>query len=275
MHITLNWSHEGTTIYVQMANDAAYIRAVGAPSTERRVFVSEDGVFLSIETTPAMDLFDTFIKVQGNVVFGYPAIMVWERVLRASNMVLDHVASIGDDYMLKVLLTNQVLSMLVTGFEVYCEDRFVEMAEEGRTADEDLLSKKLLTKQAKDGNVASEIRDQALRAGIPFIEAFVKDNRINFQSLTECKEAYKAAFGIRFGQMGLPNTVLEQVRRYLHYRHRIIHVSPYIADFNESQTDVTPIFAGVELAGSATKVFDTFVKALHARSLQVPGPSGA
>ncbi len=50
-----------------------------------------------------------------------PALNAWQEVTRAAKLIQDHINGENADYLFKTLLANQIISMLVTGFEVYLQ----------------------------------------------------------------------------------------------------------------------------------------------------------
>lgn len=276
MRVTLSWSHAGTSLLVQFPNDSTLIRGDGACSTEKHLIVGEDGNVGTVFTPPGMEIMSVRANLGGKLILTYPAIMAWRELTKAVKLLLEHQRTAIDDYLLKILLANQALSMLVTGYETYCEDRFVEMAQEGRLADFNKLAAKFLNRPDRERGIAVQIIQQASREGASPVVEFVRQDRINFQNFGKAKTAYAAAYGVRFGEIGVANSVLEDVQRFTGYRHRIVHVSPMLGVHNESEVpEETPILAGFDLSSAALYTYNTFIIALHERTLLVEGPSGA
>ena len=66
-----------------------------------------------------------------------------------------------------------------------------------------------------------------------FLEVCIKNN---FQNYEQCKDAYNRAFGVKFGDIGFPNIQLEKLRKFLRYRHRIIHQSSLMTILNQPES---------------------------------------
>lgn len=195
------------------------------------------------------------------------AIATWVDAAQAAQLLLDHLRQIGDDEeQLTIILANQILAILVTGYETYCEKRFIELIVAGRPLDYARLNRKLV-REAKQGAYAG-IELAELPHTHAFAKAIIKRYRINFQDYENGKRAYTAAFGLRFGALGLPNQTLQALQTWLRYRHRIIHVSPLLAILNDpASPQEAPVYAGVLVAAAAMEVFNTFISALHAQTL--------
>jgi hypothetical protein len=196
------------------------------------------------------------------------ALDAWESAAKAALMLLDHVErQIDVESSLYIILANQTLAIIVSGYEAYCERRFGELIIAGCPIDYARMDRKLVP-QAKQGDDVGIERHDATRS-VAFARQIIRRYRINFQDFENGKRAYTAAFGIRFGDLGLSPGALEALQVYLRYRHRIVHVSPLLAVLNAPEDDVTgPVFASAATVKSALLVFDGFIQALHRRTLE-------
>jgi hypothetical protein len=71
---------------------------------------------------------------------------------------------------------------------------------------------------------------QAVAAGQSIFAAVVENARINFQNFDDLKCAFRVSYGIKLGELGVGGDVLAELRRLIGYRHRIVHVSPLLAN---------------------------------------------
>ncbi len=202
------------------------------------------------------------------------ALSAWEAAAAAARLLLDHMRGHVDERsLLRIILANQTLAVVVSGYEAYCERRFGELILAGCAIDYDRMDRKLVP-QAKQGDDAGiEWRDTARTPA--FARQIIRRYRINFQDYENGKRAYTAAFGIRFGDLGLPPGDLEAVQVYLRCRHRIIHVSPMLETLIAPADNAGEIvIAGVATAKAALATFDRFIRALHQRTLDMEKPAG-
>lgn len=273
LKLAFTWSHEGTTLYVGPADEPSTpLRGEGARSTGRQLLVTTDGRVIQIGDD-GLEVFGVRMFVAGKQVLQSPAASAWEEVTKASKLLLEHLKQDINDQMLRVLLANQVLSMLVTGYETYCERRFLEMIREGRQADFEKLASKFLSKTEREGDAIELIKQEATALLCSPVEVLVQQGRIDFQNYQKSKKAYSAAYGIRFGEMRISSQVLENLQEFIKYRHRIIHISPLLGMLNQPDVPTKePVFASYEVAHSALEDFDAFFKALHQQTLTVLSP---
>lgn len=99
-----------------------------------------------------------------------------------------------------------------------------------------------------------------------------RDNqlKINFQNYDECKAAYNKGYGIKFGELNIPADQLSRLKRFIHYRHRIIHISPSLGILNQGKVPPeTPEFPNKELRNEVIACFDNFITELHNSTLNL------
>lgn len=95
-------------------------------------------------------------------------------------------------------------------------------------------------------------------------------NKINFQSYEECKRAYAKSYGIKFGEIRVDSTELNNLQRIIKFRHRIIHVSPLLSIVNQFEVpQKTPIFSNKDFAQNGIALFNKFIQLLHKGSLNL------
>ncbi len=277
LYFALSWSHAGISLAVGHPAESGYVLAEGALSTQRKLLVSDDGNIGEMAVGSSIIVTNVrVINAEGKLVLKSAAIDTWRQVTKAVRLLLEHLKAGVVDHLLHVTLANQALSMLVTGYETYCEDRFVEMVEEGRLADFDRLVQKILGKSKHAQDIATQTAQSAERTGVSPIRQLIEDNNVNFQNYEISKKAYAACYGIRFGAMVVSTVALSDMQRYIRYRHRVIHVSPTLQIYNEEDMPgKSPIFASYEVSTDALSTFESVIGALHEQTLQVPGPSGA
>ncbi|MBM3148104.1 MAG: hypothetical protein FJ000_09465 [Actinobacteria bacterium] len=173
---------------------------------------------------------------------------------------------------------NAGLSMLVTGYETYCESRWCELESEGIGLDAARVLERFGTRDQRErlscGQDIHAVLGEQVSSGrcAPTLVAI-----INFQNFESRKRAWNLGYGIRFGtDLELPSQLLERLQRLLAYRHRIVHVSPLIGLLNHPQVPPEdPEFSGPAFLEAAEKTFERFISALHRRTLELcPTSSG-
>lgn len=213
------------------------------------------------------------------------AINTWKSTLESTKILLQSTSTEG--YMFEVIRANYILVSLVTGYEVFSKKRFSEIQSEGIQPDikrlydstysnkyryrNDLISR-LLKKYLgvkRETNYFEELIAEANEKQMSTSEYFATQ-AINFQNFDKNKEAYNKAYNIKFGEMGIDSQIIENVRKYIDFRHRIIHVSPIEAILNPEQIPrEQPIFSNDKLAYQAIGDYSDFVDALHKQTLDL------
>jgi hypothetical protein len=196
------------------------------------------------------------------------AIKLWEDTRLAIETLLTGQSDAG--YLYEVVIANAILSTLVTGFEGYCKQRFVELESEGLPADFASLVSKFLTKEERDrfaNGEELELQRIAALSGAPVQQVLA--DRINFQDFDKANRAFNRGYGIRFGELAAVSSQdIEQLKKLIRYRHRIIHVSPLLGMLNAAEVPPeNPYFSNKTNAELALKSFNDFISTLHAKTL--------
>jgi hypothetical protein len=229
--------------------------AVGERSDRRLQVDSEGGA-----TILGPDAFGVTVYSNGAKVSTPPAIELWDQTLRAVRILLTGTSSEG--FMYEVVTCNAALSMLVTGLETYCQERFIELEGEGLPVESVEFLKRFGLPHERAEIKAGQEADVRGAAQLA--------QRVNFQNFDDIKRAFAKAYGLRMGvHVDASNQVLDRVRTLIRYRHRIVHVSPMTTIPNMGP-DVSADdweWSGKALAESASEDIDTFVQALHQATL--------
>lgn len=206
---------------------------------------------------------------------------VWSSTLEAVAMLWTGKSDEG--FLFEVLQATTTLSMLVTGLESYGKARLLEVESEGIPADPVALFQAFCSKVERDSDRISELRAEASDTSVSLLATVVENVRINFQDFDHLKRAFRAAYGIRIGDTGLKPHEIDAVRRFIQFRHRVVHVSPLMTMLNiGSVPPEEPIFANRALADQAVQAFSGLVNAFHVattalrppRESVAPPPSG-
>src|SRR5665647_491334 len=168
-----------------------------------------------------------------------------------------------DDFLLEKSISQQCFIMLVRGFEVYTKKRFLEIEKElpfsGIIPQLDLLLNKF-TRDAKTLHrvfAYAEINKKSiLEATVSITQHRGQKGLINFQSWSDCKEAYNLCYNIKFGEIpDLKSDVLERMQRYMRFRHKIIHSSQEATMLHAENPKQELMFLSFDVAESAIKDF--------------------
>jgi hypothetical protein len=269
--IAFSWSPSEAKLYVGsygIRADRSGLRAANASLSDRRISVHESGTIQEL----GPGVIGARVQSGERTIFAPSATESWSDVKEAIRVLLSGSSA---DAMYRVIVGNQVISMLNTGFESFARTRFVELEREGWGGDFDALVAEFVPARWRAQEDA-RIKTEAEEAGRTPLWQFAETRRIDFGNYENARRAYKAAFGMTFGvDLGLPNTDLEQVQRHIQYRQRILHVSPIIGYLNspEFAKGEEPVFSGLAQAERAVELFDRFITAFHTATLRIRLPS--
>jgi hypothetical protein len=182
-----------------------------------------------------------------------------------------------DDFLLEKSISQQCFIMLVRGFEVYTRERFLEIEKElpfrGIIPQFDLLLNEFTTDAKTLHRVFAyaEINQKSiLEASVSIPRYRGQKGLINFQSWSNCKEAYNLCYNIKFGEIpNLKSDVLERMQRYMRFRHKIIHSSQEATMLHAENPKQELMFLSFDVAESAIKDFADFIEKLHIQTENV------
>jgi len=263
--LCLTWSPENISLYLRPRVEGGQLtHADGSPSP-REFSIGKDGQVYQIGDN-GINVMGFEVYEGGKKIIGSSAIQTWRENIETISIL--ETGHSEEKFIYEVVVTNLILSMLVTGFEAYTKKRFLEIEKEGVKPNIDLLLNDFLTLREREKNLAETIKEQANQENISTLEYLVSKDKINFQNFKQCKSAFSKAYGLKFFEIGIEQRTLENIQQYIKYRHKIIHVSPLTTIHN---IDVTPkeepIIANKELSDKALKDFTTFIEQLHKATL--------
>lgn len=263
--LCLAWSPENISLTVGPKIKGGHLtHAEGFPSP-RDFSIGKDGQVYEIGDR-GVNVMGFEIYQGGKKIIGSSAIQTWKENIQAISIL--ETGHSEEKFIFEVVITNLILSMLVTGFEAYTKRRFLEIEKEGIKPNIDLLLNEFLTIGEQENNLAEIIKKEANQENISTLEYLISKDKINFQNFKQCKSAFSKAYGIKFGEIGLEGRILEKIQQYIKYRHKIIHVSPLTTIHNiEFTPKEEPIFANKELSDKALKDFTSFIDQLHIATL--------
>lgn len=200
------------------------------------------------------------------------AIETWKETITAIEILQTGKSDKG--HIFDVVCANMAIEMLVTGFETYCERRFLELENEGISVDWDSIVRRFTSQGEREQKLQNKIEQDAASEGISPIRKFVESKRINFQNFNECKRAFNKGYGIKFGEV-INNTFFEPIKIIIKFRHRIVHVSPLISILNQDRVPPEePVFSNRQYVNDMIKIFDDFIRELHSATLKLRPEDG-
>ncbi|WKD51124.1 hypothetical protein [Microbulbifer spongiae] len=268
--LAFSWTPSETKLHVRPNTPEAELVSATGVVSQRQFCVGKDGRVYQIG--------DNGLDVMGlnSYQAGEPIILptgkkAWEETVKAIEVLSKGESK--ESYIFEVVVTNLSLAILVTGFETYSKKRFLELEQEGLTPNTNSVIDAFYSKKEREIGIGTVLESEAEDAGTTVLQHVVSKGKINFQNYSSCKRAFKKAYGIKFGNLGLSSDTLENLQSFIRYRHRIIHVSSLDGTLNlENIPPEEPIFSNKETAENATNCFSEFIEALHKSTLSLrPG----
>ena len=243
---------------------ASLISAEGKPSP-RQFRAGEDGSILQIGDEH-VQVMAAHVYHGGKPVLTPTGIEAWRNTLQSIEILWTGKSDQG--FIFESVTASLTLSVLVTGLETYAKTRICEVELEGIKPDANALFAAFASKAERESSILKELQDEALTSNKSIVKMIVESGRINFQSYDHIKRAYRTAYGIKLGEISIPSQVLNDLQRYIEYRHRVVHVSPLLGILNQSKVPAEqPVFANRGLTEQAVKCFDEVVTKLHEATL--------
>ena len=144
---------------------------------------------------------DVRVREAGRLVLTLTGIESWRSTLKAIEVLWTGESDQG--FMFEVVLANVTLSILVTGLETYAKTRVLELESEGIEPDWAQTFEAFASRAERQSDRLKELQSQAKADGTSVLAALVDTGKINFQSYNQLKRAYKAAYGIKVGELRL------------------------------------------------------------------------
>ena len=204
----------------------------------------------------------------GKPVLQPTALDAWKQTIKATEILATGQSDQG--YIFETVVTNLILTILVTGFEAYTKKRFLEIEQEGIAPDIDSVINSFFSHKERDVGIIEILNDEAKDEHKTVLQIIVERGAINFQNYQKCKLAYSKAYQIRFGDLGLEQSTFEKIKKFVTFRHRIIHVSALMGMLNQPEVPPEePVFPKKELADEAMEEFNKFIEKLHEATLKL------
>lgn len=264
-YFALTWSTSNINLYLGEKGEDKKLHKGDSKVSDKRFRVVR-GKILQIGDTN-VETKGERIFADGRYILEPTAIDSWNDVVNLIRTLQEGMQEGNFDYNIK--LCNLCISALVSGFEIYCKKRCIELDKEGIEPNVQSMINRVFSKYEREHGIVDIISKKAEEKQISLFNEIVQNN-INFQSYDECKRAYSKAYEIKFGELGLSSEELEFFKKIIKFRHKIIHVSPLISIMNQEEVPPKePIFSGYELLNKSVDVFNRFITSLHKKTLEL------
>lgn len=263
--IAITWSPKNINLHFgPKVKDAKLVNATGKVSP-KQFRIGKDGSIHQIGDKGVQVMGVNFYQ-GGTPVLQPTAIEAWNETIHAIDIL--NTGQSDQGYAYETVVTNLTLSILVTGFEAYTKKRFIELEEEGIKANTTKIIEVFYPKKERDAGIAQILKEEATEKSISILQYILNRDTINFQSFKKCKLAYNKGYEIKFGEISLSTEALENLQKYIQYRHKIIHVSANLGVLNQDAMHLEePVFPSKETAKKAKYVFEEFIEKLHQTTL--------
>lgn len=264
VYIAFTWSPKEINAYLCPYIEGGELTKVTGEMSSTKIRITKNGDIIRIGDS-GIEIGHYSFFVGGKPILQPTAIEAWKNTLKAIQILQK--GSSEDGYIFETVMSNLSIATLVTGFEVYCKTRFIELEQEGIKPNIEALVTSCFSKEELDKQIPENLRDKAANEDKTFLE-IIAEKKINFQNYKENKKAYNKAYNIKFGEIGLTSEELSFLQKIIRFRHRIIHVSPFIGMLNQPEVPPEePIFSSKQLVRIAMECFDKFINNLHQTTL--------
>jgi len=239
-----------------------YLKAQAFTVPEYQLKVGSDGAIYQLGDK-GVKVSNVMMMAGGKKVLESSAIESWDETIEAIKILQTGTSTEG--YVFESLLSNQLISILCSSFEIYAKRRFLELVSEGIVPNYSDIEKAFFSKWERDNGVFKNYEEQARLKGHSIAHEIIEKRKIDFGNYPDCKDAFSKAYGLKFpDDLGVDGGVINTVIKFIEYRHRIIHASPMLGMLNiEEVPPKEPVFPTKALVDTGLKSFDFFIRGLH------------
>lgn len=261
LFLCFSWHPEKIEFHVGPKIKGGQLRSAVGVESKKQFRVGSDGQIHQIGDS-GIEVMGIRIFESGRPVLKPTAIEAWRETVKAIGILFSGKSEMGFIY--ENVVTNLSLSILITGFEAYAKERFLEIEQEGIVPDIDAILNSF-----KTAGIPDLIKSEAQNNNQTVLQYIIQRNTINFQNYEKCKLAYNKAYKIRFGDLDVSAPEREQIKKIFVFRHRIIHVSALLGILNQPEVPPEePVFSKREFAEKSLTQFDNFITKLHNETLK-------
>lgn len=265
--LAFTWTPKEINFHVGPQIEGGKLLSSTGTNSKKQFRVGKDGSVFQIGDK-GVDVMGINVYVGGKPVLQPTAIEAWRETKKAVEILATGTSKEGDIF--ETTVTNLTLAILVTGFEAYSKKRFLEIEKEGIASDMQSIVNAFFPKKEREAGIFDILRSEAIGAHKTVLELIVDRGVINFQNYDKCKLAFNKAYKIKFGELSISSLEIKKLKKFIKYRHRIIHVSALLGTLNAPESPPEkPIFPKKELAVETTNTFDMFIQKIHEATLQL------
>lgn len=261
--IVMKWHPKRTQLCVIPIGlpDAEELTQEGRPTTRSYRVNRQNEIFQIGDDNVQVIEFE--LEIDGALVFLPTALEKWNATKSACETLQKGKSDEG--YIFDNIMRNSIVTKLVTGFEVYCKTRFVELEQEGISPNISALAKAIRFSSESDQTFIGESENIARAQNMSILDLWINEQRrINFQNFAKVSNAFNRAYDLKFSSMGIGNDVVSDLKILFNHRHRVVHASPQTT--LKPQNDPT---VGLALHNRAISTFEKFIEALHKATLDL------
>lgn len=265
--LCFTWSPTEINFYFGPKMEGGELLSATGMVSPRDFRVGEDGSVFEIGDN-GIEVMGAYVHVSGKPVLRPTAIDTWKETNSAIEILW---TGIPDQVFIhEVVLTNITLSILLTGFEAYSKTRFVELEKEGIQPNTQKLFDAFSSRANRADGGYEILKENAIKSHRSLLGLVLGSRVINFQNYDHLKRAYRTAYGLKLGEIGIDSTVLEELQTLIKYRHLVVHVSPLLGCLNLSEVPpAKPIISTKELCDKAISCYSQVVSNLHDETLRL------
>lgn len=265
--LAFSWSTKEINFYVGPQIQGGELLHSSGSISKKKFRVAKDGSVFQIGDD-GLDVMGINVHVAGEQILQSTALEAWNETKKAIEILGTGKSDQG--YIFETTSANLTLAILVTGFEAYFKRRFLELEKEGIISNSQAVINAFYPKREIEVGIIDSLTSQANDTNRTVLELIVDRGVINFQNYDLCKKAYNKAYELKFGSLEIESSKIESLKKYIKFRHRIIHVSPLLCMLNASEVPPKePEFSNKELANKALETFDSFINRIHEATLEL------
>lgn len=260
--ICFTWSPEDIHLYFGPRVGEGKLFSSKGEISKLQLYVGEDGKIYQIGDEN-VEVMEARIFQGGKQILSPTAINSWRDTKKALEIL--ETGKSEEGYIYESIVANLTISILVTGFETYTKKRILELEKEGIKP----TTEAFFSDSEKEEGLVEIFKKEANEKKTSLLQHVVERKIINFQNYKQCKRAFNKIYQISFGSIGVESNTLNELQKFITFRHRIIHVSALIGMLNQTKVPPEePVFSNKELTKKAIEIFDLFISKLHKATLK-------
>ena len=265
--LAFTWSPKEINFHLGSQTPGSELISVRGSLSKKQLRIGKDGSIYEVGG-PGIEVMGISVYKGGKSVLQSTAIDSWKETIKAIKILGTGKSDQG--YIFETTVTNLTLAILVTGFEAFTKKRFLEIEQEGIKPNIDAVVNSFFPRKERDAGIAEILKSEANAGKKTVLQLIVERDIINFQNYQKCKLAYNKAYEIKFGDLGIKSSTLEKIKKFILYRHRIIHVSALLGILNQPEVPPDePVFPKNDLRVDAIREFNDFIEKLHDATLEL------